>query len=110
MSLDVSTINAHLNHPATGHLARPQPVRGENQKPPATAKVDIQTLIQELSTVSAVFDRRLSFRINEKLGQLVVKVIDTETEKTIKEIPPAELQHVRERIREVIGILFDEQV
>jgi flagellar protein FlaG len=40
----------------------------------------------------------------------VVKVIDADTDKVIREIPPAELQHVHERIREVIGILFDERV
>ncbi|MCK7577239.1 MAG: flagellar protein FlaG [Chromatiales bacterium] len=50
-----------------------------------------------------------SFALNEKLDQVVVKVIDSDTDKIIKEIPPAELQHVHERIREVIGILFDER-
>jgi len=59
--------------------------------------------------VSQAFNRRLSFALNEKLDQVVVKVIDSETDKIIKEIPPAELQHVHERIREVIGILFDER-
>jgi len=71
--------------------------------------VDMELVLNELQQVSQAFNRRLSFELNEKLDQVVVKVIDSETDKIIKEIPPAELQHVHERIREVIGILFDER-
>jgi len=71
--------------------------------------VNMELVLSELQQVSQAFNRRLSFALNEKLDQVVVKVIDSETDKIIKEIPPAELQHVHERIREVIGILFDER-
>lgn len=71
--------------------------------------VNMELVLSELQQVSQAFNRRLSFALNEKLDQVVVKVIDAETDKIIKEIPPAELQHVHERIREVIGILFDER-
>jgi flagellar protein FlaG len=72
--------------------------------------VSMDAILSELSDVGAAFNKRLSFSLNEKLDQVVVKVIDTDTDKVIREIPPAELQHVHERIREVIGILFDERV
>jgi len=71
--------------------------------------VNMELVLRELQQVSEAFNRRLSFAINEKLDQVVVKVIDSETDKIIKEIPPVELQHVHERIRDVIGILFDEE-
>jgi flagellar protein FlaG len=66
-------------------------------------------MLQDLQGVSVTFNRRLSFSVNEKLGQVVVKVIDADTDKVVREIPPTELQHVYERIREVIGLLFDEK-
>jgi len=68
---------------------------------------DLKSAIRDLQRVSEAFDRRLSFSFNEKLGQVVVKVIDNDTDKVVREIPPAELQQVYERIREVIGLLFD---
>jgi uncharacterized FlaG/YvyC family protein len=68
---------------------------------------DIRAAIGDLQRVSEAFNRRLSFSLNEKLGQVVVKVIDNDTDKVVSEIPPTELQHVYERIREVIGLLFD---
>ncbi len=73
----------------------------------AEAPIDLKIIIRDLQRVSEAFNRRLSFSINEKLGQVVVKVIDNDTDKVVREIPPTELQHVYERIREVIGILFD---
>jgi flagellar protein FlaG len=109
MAIDVSAVYTLPN--ATPALqqdaAKPRVKQGDVMKtePP----VSMDTIIEELVDVSAAFNKRLSFSLNEKLGQVVVKVIDTDTDKVIREIPPAELQHVNERIREVIGILFDER-
>jgi flagellar protein FlaG len=72
------------------------------------ATIDLKTAIRDIQRVSEAFNRRLSFSINEKLGQVVVKVIDNDTDKVVREIPPTELQHVYERIREAIGLLLDE--
>ena len=43
-------------------------------------------------------------------SDVVVKVIDRETDTVIKEIPPRELQIVHARIREALGALFDVQI
>jgi flagellar protein FlaG len=112
MPIDVSTIQAHAGMVAAHTTAQGKPVTRAVQsdvmrtEPP----VSMDAILSELSDVGAAFNKRLSFRLNEKLDQVVVKVIDTDTDKVIREIPPAELQHVHERIREVIGILFDERV
>jgi flagellar protein FlaG len=89
--------------------------RGQNAVPesdqaPEMKDVDIGAAIQELTQVSMAFNRRLQFSLNEKLGEVVVKVIDKKTDKVIKEIPPKELQIVHERIREALGLLFDERI
>jgi len=112
MSIDVSTIHTGLPQHNAAVAAQHQAIIQKVLAPKAPrpeSKAEIMATLQELEKVSAVFNHKLSFRVNEKLDQVVVKVVDAETEKTIREIPPAELQHVRERIREVIGILFDEQ-
>lgn len=101
-----------LPDPARAEPARFELVRGGSQPQPPVEdkpKVEIATIVSELEQVSAAFSRRLSFSFNEKLGQVIVKVVDSQSNRVIKEIPPEELQHVHERIREVMGILFDEQ-
>jgi flagellar protein FlaG len=111
MALDVSHITIvsppyeALRAIGSNGEARPAP----EYKPAALTQSQLEGVMEDLENVSATFNRRLSFSINEKLGQVVVKVIDTNTDTVIKELPPEELQHVHERIREVIGLLLDEQ-
>lgn len=87
-----------------------QPAKAEPTALPLESEVDMQSALLDLSQVSLMFNRRLQFSVNTKLDQVVVKVIDEETDTVIKEIPPRELQLVHERIREAIGILFDEKI
>ncbi|MDP3177942.1 MAG: flagellar protein FlaG [Spirochaetaceae bacterium] len=106
MALDVSSIqsNSTLPHDGQRHTAVHTALTSG-----AVAPADLNTAIRDLQRVSEAFNRRLSFSLNEKLGQVVVKVIDIDTDKVVREIPPKELQHVYERIRDVIGLLFDAQ-
>jgi flagellar protein FlaG len=52
----------------------------------------------------------LKFSVNRELGDVVVKVIDTTTDKVIKELPPEALQRLHVRIQEALGLLFDETI
>ncbi len=99
----VSSMSPPLN-PVMGTRVQAQPA------PAREAEVDIQATLAKLEQVSLAFNRRLQFSFNKKLDQVVVKVIDRETDTVIKEIPPRELQIVHEKIREALGILFDVQI
>ena len=115
MALDVSSIQtaSPASNEGTRHIPiLTNPAAGVHgvsveAKSSLEAPNDLKTAIRDLQRVSLAFNRHLSFSINEKLGQVVVKVIDDETDKVVREIPPTELQHVYEKIREVLGLLFD---
>ena len=107
MSIDIASIHAGSNIQILSQATQAQ--AAEQPKQPAPEPVNMQQVIQELASISASFNKRLSFSYNDKIEQTVVKVIDTSTDRVIREIPPAELQRVHERIKEVLGILFDEQ-
>jgi len=113
MALDVSHIQSTITLPGDGSRAvaaqQAEARPAISPQPGVRTPPDLGALTADLERVSAAFNRRLSFSINEKLGQVVVKVIDADTDKVIKEIPPEELQRVYERIREVIGLLLDEK-
>ena len=72
--------------------------------------VDLETLVSDLDRLTSAFDKRLKFSINRELGQVVVKVIDRQTDKVIKELPPREIQRLHVRLREAIGLLIDEEI
>jgi flagellar protein FlaG len=73
-------------------------------------KKDIGKSLDILREAFRMFNRRLKFSVNEEIDRVVVKVVDGSTDKVIKEIPPEEIQKLVARIRETIGILFDEEI
>jgi len=86
--------------------------RGQPAPEPQMAftRQDIQRSAELLEQTFRLFNKRLAFSVNEEIDRVVVKVIDAQTDKVIKEIPPAEIQRLIARIKETIGLLFDEQI
>jgi flagellar protein FlaG len=84
-------------------------LQAQQQRQRLTPRAD-PAYTNELQQVSQALNKRLSFNYNEELEVMVVKVIDGNTDKVIKELPPRELQRVHMRIREAIGLLLDESV
>ena len=56
------------------------------------------------------FDRRLQFVVDRQSRDVTVKIIDRQTDKVIKELPPEELRRLHDGIRESIGSLYDSTV
>ena len=71
---------------------------------------NLQKLSSELERISMAFDRRLKFIVDHESREILIKVIDNETDKVIKVLPPEELQRLHSRIRETMGFLFDKMV
>jgi flagellar protein FlaG len=57
-----------------------------------------------------VFNRKLQFVVDHNSHEVIVKVIDKDTDKVIKVLPPEELQRLHNNLKESIGFLFDERV
>jgi len=72
-------------------------------------KTFIDQAVENLRSAGDLFNKRLDFRIDEATNRIVVKVIDTRTDKVIKEIPPEQLLHLAAKIQEMIGLLVDEE-
>jgi flagellar protein FlaG len=72
--------------------------------------VDIRTATADLEHISLAFNKKLKFVVDHESKEVIVKVIDSQTDKVIKVLPPEELQRLHDRIKETIGFLFDERV
>jgi flagellar protein FlaG len=81
-----------------------------NRFPAGRAPVDIGPAVADLERVTLAFNRRLKFEVDHESHEVTVKVIDGETDKVIKVLPPEELQRLHDSIKETIGFLFDERV
>jgi flagellar protein FlaG len=71
---------------------------------------DLKQTALGLEQISLAFNRRLKFIIDQESKEIIIKVIDNETDKVIKVLPPEELQRLHSRIRETIGFLIDRMV
>jgi flagellar protein FlaG len=82
--------------------ARPQPVK-------EVKAVDEQQL-RALEKTFLAFNHRVKLSVNDEINQVVIKVIDTDTDTLIKEIPAEEIQHLIAKIKQTIGLLVDEKI
>ncbi|MFP4643508.1 MAG: flagellar protein FlaG [Spirochaetales bacterium] len=72
------------------------------------SREEFEKMVEELQTSTETIHKSLRFTMNEDLDRIVVKVVDSRTDKVIKELPPESLQRVQARLREAIGLLLDE--
>jgi flagellar protein FlaG len=77
---------------------------------PKSKPVDMQSAAAEVEKVSLAFNKKLKFVVDHQSHEVTVKVIDPSTDKVIKVLPPEELQRLHARLKETIGVLFDEKI
>ena len=80
--------------------------RGPSEENPAA----LYATAADLEQISLAFNKKLKFVVDHESHEVIVKVIDAETDKVIKVLPPEELQRLHGKIKETIGFLFDEKV
>lgn len=94
-----------------------QPERTEENKKINAEAADVAKEIQKteaqirhINENTNIAGRKIQFLVNEALGKVVVKIVDSETDKVIKEIPSADVQNLQIRLKEVLGLLIDEEI
>lgn len=90
---------------------RVQAMRQHETQPEKKVKPQVHdSTTADLERIGLVFNKKLQFVVDHRSNEVIVKVIDKETDKVIKELPPEELQRLHSNLREAIGLLFDEMV
>lgn len=82
-------------------------LRKENKKISQSEVID--GALDKINKTVRIFNRSIHFSKHEESGRLWVKVIDTETKKVIREIPPEEILEIVARLEEMVGLLIDER-
>jgi flagellar protein FlaG len=75
-----------------------------------SGSAEIARLAADVENVSRTFNKRLQFVVDHRSHEVFVKVVDEETDKVIKVIPPEELRRLHKKLKETIGFLFNERV
>lgn len=76
------------------------------------SKIEIsQSILDKVQQdIKIIHDVSLQFSVHEATGRTVVKVIEEDTGKLIREIPPHEILNLAAKIQEMLGILFNQKV
>lgn len=73
----------------------------------AEVREDVQHL-EKLSEVTS--GRKLQFNVNKELNTVIVKIVDSNTNQVVKEIPSEDMVKLKIRIRKAIGSLYDKMI
>jgi flagellar protein FlaG len=71
---------------------------------------NIEKSLQDIEQVVSHFNRRFKIRLDDEINRIIIKVIDKDTDKIIKVIPPEEIQHLISKINEMMGLLVDKTI
>jgi len=70
---------------------------------------DLEKAVEDSNKLIFKDDSHFEFKIHERTGRMMVKLVDTETDELIKEIPPEKILDLVASIWDLVGILVDER-
>lgn len=65
--------------------------------------------IEQANRSLLVSNRKFEYSIHEKTNQIMIKVIDTDTNEVIREIPPEKILDMVSKMWELAGLIVDEK-
>ena len=91
--------------------------QGDSQgKPSPTAEVapaptsrQVEDAVKEFKSFAQDIQRNLDFSVDDSSGKFVVKVIDGDSGKLVRQIPSEELLKLTERLEDLRSLLFEEK-
>lgn len=100
---------AHEEKPLSEPLKRIQ----EEQKKAARGELDekeLKDILDKFNEFLNVFNIQLRFKLHKETKTWIVRVVDVENNKVIREIPPEKILDMFAKMMELMGIVFDERV
>ncbi|MBI5360798.1 MAG: flagellar protein FlaG [Planctomycetes bacterium] len=80
----------------------------EEQKKPS--EEDIVSTVRDINKMMRDANQQMRFGIYEGTDQMYVQVIDVQSKRVVKMMPPENLLSLRTRLQEAVGIVLDEEV
>jgi flagellar protein FlaG len=69
---------------------------------------DITNLVDTLNAAAKSVNKRIEFSYHDKINRVIMKVMDTQSNEVIREIPAKEMIRLLEHIHDLIGMFVDE--
>ena len=106
MSMEVASIRQQMLAMDRQQAVQPN----DMQRIAEMQRAEIDAAVEQIQKIAGMFNRELKFQVNDEIKRVVVKVIDTSTDKVIREIPSQEIQRLQLQVQETVGLLFDKSM
>jgi len=74
-------------------------IREQNKK--------LQAIVSDLNHVMGMTNTKLSFSVDRASNKTIIRVVDSETQELIRQIPSEDAVNVAQHINGLMGILYD---
>ncbi len=81
----------------------------EEETDSAVSQDEIDAAIVALEDLNRHFETHLNFSKDESTGDTIVKIINSETDEVVRQIPSEEILRIASKMQDVIGVLFDKE-
>lgn len=96
----------HVDLPPLGAGTAGRPPRDSASDPLFTEEVD--SAVAAFNEVFKQANVGVSYLVDKKTGDLVIKLVDRDTQKVLRQIPPDQILAMRQRLEELLGVIFDQ--
>ncbi|MEW5874831.1 MAG: flagellar protein FlaG [Candidatus Zixiibacteriota bacterium] len=69
---------------------------------------DVEGAVGDFNAAFELANVGVRYRVDDGTGDLVVALVDRETDEVLRQFPPDEILRMRQRLQELQGILFDQ--
>jgi len=84
--------------------------REDSKAKSVRVKEDAEEIAEKMNQVASVFNTGLVFSVDEPTGRTVIKVMDRETEETIRQISPEKMVRLIGKLRYAMGLLLNVEI
>ncbi|WP_018249167.1 flagellar protein FlaG [Orenia marismortui] len=74
------------------------------------SKENVENSLKELNDAVQAVHKDLKFELHDESERMMVKVMDLDKHKVIKELPPEEVLDMVGKIKEMVGLIIDEKI
>ena len=73
-------------------------------------KSQLSKYAEKLSKVMEILNHSIRFAVDDESDRMIVKVVNSETNEVIRQIPPKEMLQLMHRLDQMAGLMLDEKV
>ncbi len=75
-----------------------------------STKEEVKNSLEQLNDAVQAIHKDLKFELHDESQRMMVKVMDLDKHKVIKELPPEEVLDMVGRIKEMVGLILDQKI